>query len=281
MTFPNPGYRCFGQTRRGGELSPGYPGFGEIHIQGHEAHIAQCVTLRNTKITRKGIDPGERSSHHSDMDRPLKLQLFRKRQGVAQRVIAERLGVSVPQVSRWETGEDSIPSKRLSAIADAYGAPLSELVAHTDGILPLGPTLAVKGEVAAGIWREAFEWGQTEWLSFTGRPDLNGSLSDRFGLRVHGESMNLVYPHGSIVECLSLSAGGTITSGKRVIVVRENEAGEIEATVKEYVDRDGGAYLWPRSTHPDFQQPWPVNEAIPGITRLTIVATVVASIRPE
>jgi len=281
LTFANARHRSLGQTSGGCELGTGPAGLCEIRVQGHTSFIAQCVTLRNTKFTCQGIEPSGIPAHHGAMDQPLKLQLFRKRQGIAQRVIAERLGVSVPQISRWETGEDSIPSKRLSAIADAYGAPLSELVSRSDSIVPLGPTLAVKGEVAAGIWREAFEWSQSEWLSFTGRSDLNAALSSRFGLRVHGESMNLIYPHGTIVECLSLSAGGTITSGKRVVVVRENEAGEIEATVKEYIERDGGAYLWPRSTHPDFQQPWRVDEPMLGITRLTIVATVVASIRPE
>lgn len=215
------------------------------------------------------------------MELPLKLKAFRSQQGIPQRVIAERLGVSIPQVSRWETGEDNIPSSRLAAIASAYGATLSDLVAQPNGPIPLGPILAVKGEVAAGIWREAFEWGQGDWLSFTGRADLAAPIEARFGLRVHGESMNLVYPHGSIVECLALGAGGTLASGRRVVVLRENDAGEVEATVKEYVERDGGEYLWPRSSHPDFQQPWRVDEPQPGIVRMTIVATVVASIRPE
>lgn len=209
------------------------------------------------------------------------LTALRRARGLTQQVIAERLGVSIPQISRWENGHNNIPSGRLPAIAAAYEASVSDVFIRSEGALSLGPTLYVRGEIAAGIWREAFEWGEDDWLAFTGRPDLSVPEQARFGLRVHGESMNLLYPHGTIVECLAIGSAPTLSSGKRVVVVRENEAGEVEATVKEYVERDGETYLWPRSNHPDFQQPWRIGDELPGITRMSIVAIVVASIRME
>ena len=37
----------------------------------------------------------------------------------------------------------------------------------------------------------------------------------------------------------------------------------IEATVKEYVvDDDGQVWLWPRSSHPEYQQPFLLKERI-------------------
>lgn len=90
--------------------------------------------------------------------------------------------------------------------------------------------------------------------------------------------MNALYPHGSIVECVKLMAGAELKSGKRVVVVRQREDFEVEATVKEYVvDGEGVEWLWPRSYHPEFQQPWRMDEEQPGIRSVRVVAVVVAA----
>lgn len=212
---------------------------------------------------------------------PNNLQHLRRRARLTQGQIAERLGVSTPQVSRWETGKDGIPSARLASLAEAYGASIGALFDDGAVFAAIGPTLYVKGEVAAGVWREAFEWPEGEWLSFSGRADLDLDPQHRFGLRVRGESMNLVYPHGTIVECAQIGLGVALEPGRRVVVVREDEGGCLEATVKEYVARDGINWLWPRSSHPDFQQPWNLEEPGEGIVRISVVGIVVASIRPE
>ncbi len=209
------------------------------------------------------------------------LREVRRRAGLKQPEIAERMGVSVPQVSRWESGRDAIPSTRLPALADAYRATIGELF-DPHALQPAGPTIYVKGAVAAGVWVDAYEWPEDDWKTFTGRSDVTVGMDSRFGLEVIGESMNLLYPHGTIVECVKLVAGGELRSGKRVIVVREREDGEFEATVKEYVvDDDGVEWLWPRSTHPDFQQPWRADRPMDGIVSVQVVAIVTASIRPE
>ncbi|PTQ12112.1 hypothetical protein CLG96_05980 [Sphingomonas oleivorans] len=58
---------------------------------------------------------------------PNNLRAMRKRAGLRQPAIAEALGVSVPQVSRWETGKDGIPSARLPAMANAYRGTIGEI----------------------------------------------------------------------------------------------------------------------------------------------------------
>lgn len=205
------------------------------------------------------------------------LKAIRKRAGVTQPVIAERMGVSIPQVSRWETGDDNIPSNRFPALAEAYEATIGELF-DDNPFVPVGPRLYVKGEVRAGHWVEAYEWPEDDWQTFHGRPDVTVPLDQRFGLRVVGESMNAIYPHGSIVECVKLLAGAELESGKRVIVIRQREDFELEATVKEYVvDEDGVEWLWPRSLHPEFQSPWRVDRPEPGIISVEVVAVVVAA----
>jgi hypothetical protein len=102
-------------------------------------------------------------------------------------------------------------------------------------------------------------------------------------MRVVGESMNLLFPHGSIVEYVKLlAAPELLVSGKRVIVQRERDDGSFEVTVKEYVvDDTGRQWLVPRSTHPEFQTPWQVDQPDDGIVETNILAVVVASVRPE
>jgi len=69
-------------------------------------------------------------------------------------------------------------------------------------------------------------------------------------------------------------------NGKRVIVQRWRDDGEHETTVKEYVERNGECWLVPRSMNPAHQA-FRCDLPEPGITRVEIVAIVVASIRLE
>jgi transcriptional regulator with XRE-family HTH domain len=214
----------------------------------------------------------------------IRLKEFRKRLGISLETMAERTGVSESQLSRWEAGASNIPSERLPLLAKGYECRVGDIFDDSDsGFLPIGPTLYVKGEVAAGQWREAVERPPDEWTVFTGRADIATPLLDRGGMRVVGESMNLLYPHGTIVEYVKLiAAPQLLESGKRVIVQRERADGTYEVTVKEYVVDDAERqWLVPRSTHPEFQTPWRVDQPEDGIIGTEILGVVVASVRPE
>lgn len=63
------------------------------------------------------------------------LRALRKRAGLTQRVVAEALGVSEAQVSRWESGHDNIPSSRLGALAAAYRAGIGEMFEDAGGVV--------------------------------------------------------------------------------------------------------------------------------------------------
>jgi len=84
----------------------------------------------------------------------------------------------------------------------------------------------------------------------------------RFALEVHGPSINQVYAEGDIIICVRYGdIGREPRSTERVVVQRINSQGMIEATVKEFVSDDSGAiWLWPRSSHPEFQQPFLLKE---------------------
>lgn len=208
-----------------------------------------------------------------------RLAELRKQKGWTQTDLAERMGVEQPTIGRWERGNREPDIGQILALAQHLGVEPG-LLLDPHMAVAVGPRLFVKGDVAAGMWRAAVELPEDEWQTFTGRSDVTVELSHRFGLRVLGDSMDVVYPHGTIVECVSVFGGAEIMPGKRVIVVRENEDNEFEATVKELVEQDDELWLVPRSTNPA-HRPFRLNELEPGILEQRIAAVVVSSVRPE
>lgn len=214
----------------------------------------------------------------------IRLKDHRTRLGLTLEQMEGISGFSRSQLSRWEQGKSNIPSERLSELASAYHCRIADIFEEDeDGtFVPLGPTLYVKGQVQAGYWAEAWELAPEDQTPFTGRSDVTAPLKQRFGVRVVGESMNDIYPNGTILECVSFLGGVEIENGRRVIVRRVRNGSEVEMTVKEYFrDEDGVEWLVPRSSHPAFQAPIKADQQEPGIDEVQIVGVVVSSIRPE
>lgn len=213
----------------------------------------------------------------------VRLREFRERLGLTLEGMAERTGVSVSQLSRWEAAKSNIPSERLPALAAAYECRIGDIFADDDSpYVPLGPTLYVRGPVQAGAWHQVWELPESEWQSFTGRADVTAPLRDRFGVEVRGESMNDLYPPGTILECVSFLGGAEIASGRRVIVERVRVDGDREVTVKElYRDSEGVEWLVPRSSNPAFQTPIRADQQEPDIAEVRVIGTVVGSYRHE
>lgn len=111
-------------------------------------------------------------------------------------------------------------------------------------------------------------------------PDISVNPMHRFFLKVAGDSMDLLYPHGTFVECISSFGLFEIESGKRYVVLRRREDQRIEATLKELVEIDGVMWLVPRSSNPSHQA-FRLDEPGEGIEEIQIIAKVVASVRTE
>lgn len=208
-----------------------------------------------------------------------RLSGIRKQRGLTQADLAERIDVAQPTIQRWENGKREPSLKQLHELASVLEVPVSALI-ESDQIVPLGPPLYLKGEVAAGMWVDAVEWDREYWQSFTGRINCDIDPRFRFGLRVVGDSMDVLYPEGTILECASVMGGAEPIPGKRVIVMRENDRHEFEATVKELVESDGHLWLVPRSHNPE-HQPFRLDKMADGIVEQRITAVVVSSVRPE
>ena len=213
----------------------------------------------------------------------IRLKDFRDRMGLTLEDMAERAKVSVSQLSRWESGNNNIPSERLPELARAYECRIGDIFEEDESPFEaLSPTLYVKGDVQAGVWKEAWQFEEDEWERYTGRADIKVTLRERFGLRVVGESMNEIYPPGTILDCVAYTGDVEIPNGKRVIVQRIRNGDETETTVKEYRrDADGVEWLVPRSLNPAFQSSFRADQEENGISRAVVIGIVVAAIIPE
>lgn len=217
-------------------------------------------------------------------DSAKRLKEIRERRGyTSAKSAAEAMGVSVPTYIQHESGVRGFPAAKADRYASFFRTtPEWLLYGRQTTPAQLGPMLHVKGAVAAGVWRDADEFPQDEWEQFTGRADVATPTKLRFGLRVEGTSMDLVYPPGTILECVKYFGEEVIPNGKRVIVERHRTNDGIEATVKEYFkDDDGIEWLVPRSKNPVYQTPLRYDDPGEGIERIEITAIVVAAIIQE
>lgn len=229
--------------------------------------------------TTLAIPPKFLLRHNMPMGYLDQLARLRKKRGMTQADLADQIGVAQPTLQRWEAGKREPSLGQLHEMAAILGVEAGALLDPSVSAA-IGPRLFVKGEVAAGVWRAALEMPQEEWESFTGRADVTAETQHRFGLRVVGDSMNEIYPPGTIVECVSTFGHTEPAPGRRVVVVRTNLEGEVEATVKELVEDGDDLWLVPRSTNPA-HAPFKLSEPGEGIVEVRIAAVVVASVRPE
>ena len=211
---------------------------------------------------------------------------IRARQGMDQSQFAAAVGVKQSTISRWESGKQK-PSvecwEKIVAMGANQAGRLSESKTKLDGLF--WRDVSVVGAVEAGEWREALEWPDDEMYVISVPRDARFPDVRRFGLVVRGPSMNLLYPEGTLLVCAKfIDLDMEPDSGVKVVAIRRDRHGLIEATVKEYlIDSDGSAWLWPRSNHPEHQSP----RKAPHISELNqddefiIWARVLHSIRQE
>lgn len=188
----------------------------------------------------------------SGVSEGLKIRAARKDAGLTQAELAEQMGVGQSVVSDWENGK--LQSWR--EVADRLAAKLGKPKTYfADLTTPLATTgIPVVGEVQAGVFRLALEIPPDERAIIPVLPVPGYAHLNLVGLKVLGPSMDLLYPDGSFVIVAS-AADTDVRDGDRVVVYRSQ--GELrEATIKEVrVEPDGRVGLWPRSTHPDHQEP--------------------------
>lgn len=171
--------------------------------------------------------------------------------------------------------------------APVPGAPvdLAELRAFIQAKAPPRPLnkprvisrrIPIVGEVAAGVWREAFVKTIDEIDEFLPIDVPGYERAELRALKVVGPSMNLVYPDGRYIVFAHPSEAG-LRVGDHVVIER-HKADLVELTLKEFTtDAAGRVALMPRSNHPDYQAPIYLKTADDlDQTTPTIIGVVVA-----
>ena len=91
-----------------------------------------------------------------------KILYCRKRAGLSQEALAERLGVSRQAVSKWETGEALPETNKLSALAAELGVSVDWLLSEDEPAEPRPQSGDWTEGLPRTIGRMAKRWG---WLA--------------------------------------------------------------------------------------------------------------------
>lgn len=204
----------------------------------------------------------------------------RKSLGITQAKLAELMQVEQPSVARWETGKRDPGVGTIYDLAKVLGVDVSAFFVD-DAQLPLGPNILLKGSAKAGIWVSDWQWPAKEWRSFTGRADENSDVKMRFGVRLDGDELDLIFPIGTVLEFRFACGNPDIPAGKKVLFLREREDGKFEASVRELaIDKQGARWAIARSSNPTYM-PIKIGQDEPGIVETVIAGVAIQSVKPE
>lgn len=194
--------------------------------------------------------------------RPTALALALKERGMSITDLANKLGTSRQNVSRWASGQTGIKPDIAKQIAQILTVSAESLVMgdHSENLnVPGRPRYVhVRGTVAAGVWLEHDEAPQlTDALPIvTGR----WSSLEQHAYRVQGPSVDqLRIFDGDYVICVPYFDARRWPTQDDVVVVERRRRATIERTVKQLSVTPDGCELWPRSSDPRFQTPLLVN----------------------
>ncbi|WP_408872913.1 LexA family protein [Gluconobacter roseus] len=188
------------------------------------------------------------------------IEQMMKAQNTNPKRLAKEAGVGPTYVRDIIEGRSLDPKTgKLTQIATALGCKLDDLLGKGASVTPIHTTqIEVRGDVQAGVWREAIEWPAVDWYAITVPIDTAYQGFHRYGLKVCGQSMNKVFPEGSVVVVINFGDLGRLpkTGDFVVAVQRCSKTDQYEATVKAVQIRDDGTViLWPQSWDPAFQTP--------------------------
>ncbi len=192
---------------------------------------------------------------------PNRLRELREQRGKSQQQVAEAIGTTQNQISRLESGERELTIGWMNKLGAALSIDPAEILQAPKRRRAEGfASIPVIGHVQAGEWREAMQWDRDDWYSIEVPHDPRYPRIERFALEIRGDSMNLLYPDRStIIVSRYIDLERNPAHKDRVVVIRRNRDGAVEATVKELiVEADGTLWLWPRSVSPQHQQPIPL-----------------------
>ena len=119
-------------------------------------------------------------------------------------------------------------------------------------------TIYIQGIIQAGHWNKSIQWPRKDWLPITIPDDPKYKDLPIFALVVKGDSMNLLFPNGSIIITVNFSdLKRKPEDGECIIITRRDPLTDhYETTLKiVQIRNDDSVWLWPRSNNPDYLKP--------------------------
>lgn len=178
-----------------------------------------------------------------------KIKIQRKRLGLTQTELGEKLGVKTNAVSKWECNRvEDIPTSKIKAMAVLFEVPPSYLI-DDDSLPPSAAPIdltsrhriPILGRIAAGLPLYAEQ--NIEGYTLT---DLNGG-AEYFALRVTGDSMNAARIEDG--DVIIVRRQDEVENGELAVVM----VGDDDATMKRFYSTDSTVTLMPQSRNPIHQ----------------------------
>jgi hypothetical protein len=201
--------------------------------------------------------------------------------------LARRIGAPNPNLFyNFLNGRSvSLSQQTLELIHEAF--PGSHLGDRLDGRRTRQATCTLVAEARAGVGQSSFMLPADRRTELVLPPGIPHGGEGIFAVRVEAPGAEGLYPTGSILICRPFGHVWDAPPARPRVIVQRQIGAEVEVTVRDLVIREDMAWLWPRSTHPDHQEPipmrWPPREPVnPANTDgSAIVGIVLASWQPE
>lgn len=177
------------------------------------------------------------------------IRTLRKKHGLTQAELAQKLNVHQTAVSQWEKGRTAPDIEQIKELSNIFEVPL-ECIADVQTVQSSenkstihkksGMKIPVLGNVAAGIPLEAI----TDIENYEEISESMAAGGEYVALRIHGDSMEPRMQEGDVVI---VRVQETIESGETAIVIVNND----EATCKRVkITLDGIILI---SNNPDYE----------------------------
>lgn len=198
----------------------------------------------------------------------------REMSGLTQPQAAKLSGIALGTLRRWEQGINEPDIDSINLLADLYKVSTDFMLgsgfADRSAVLVSDMTLPVFGRIAAGTPREALASSDsTHWVS----PGLADKHPHAFWLTVSGNSMNRLFPDGSLVL---IDPDAETRNGDVAVVFVNGD----DATLKRVYFEGSSVRLHPESYDPEYRDRV-IDSTDPDAPSVRIIGKVVSYTAPD
>ena len=198
----------------------------------------------------------------------------REMSGLTQPQAAKLSGIALGTLRRWEQGINEPDIDSINLLADLYKVSTDFMLgsgfADRSAVLVSDMTLPVFGRIAAGTPREALASSDsTHWVS----PCLVDKHPHAFWLTVSGNSMNRLFPDGSLVL---IDPDAETRNGDVGVVFVNGD----DATLKRVYFEGSSVRLHPESYDPEYRDRV-IDSTDPDAPSVRIIGKVVSYTAPD